>query len=346
MLKVAINGFGRIGRSAFKVAIEKHVESLEIVAINDLTSPEVLAHLLKYDSAYGVWNHEVSADASPTIGASVGNIIVDGKKYPVLAEKEPVKLPWRDLGVDVVIESTGRFADAEGMKQHLTAGAKKVVLSAPAKGEGVETLVLGVNADQYKGEQLVNNASCTTNCIAPVVAIIDQKFGVAKAIMTTVHAVTAEQNLVDGPPPGGKAKDLRRARAAYVNIIPTSTGAALATTEAIPSLKGLFDGRALRVPVITGSISDITFVLKKKTTVEEVNQVIKDACDNKMKGIVAYSEGALVSTDIIGRPESAIVDLPLTQVVDGDLVKIFAWYDNEYGYANRLIEQVLHVGKP
>ncbi|MCL4366262.1 type I glyceraldehyde-3-phosphate dehydrogenase [Patescibacteria group bacterium] len=345
MLKVAINGFGRIGRNAFKVAIEKHSQDLEIVAINDLTSPEVLAHLLKYDSAYGVWNHEVSFDTSADLAASVGNIVVDGKKYPVIAEKEPVKLPWKDLGVDVVIESTGRFADAEGMKQHLTAGAKKAVLSAPAKGEGVETLLIGVNEHNYKGEQLVNNASCTTNCIAPVVSIIDEKFGVLKAVMTTVHAVTAEQNLVDGPPPGGKAKDLRRARAAYANIIPTTTGAAVATTEAIPNLKGLFDGRALRVPIITGSISDITFVLKKKTTVEEINQAIKEACDNSMKGIVAWSEEPLVSTDIVGRTESAIVDLPLTQVVDGDLVKIFAWYDNEWGYSNRLIEQVINVGK-
>ncbi|MBI2019665.1 type I glyceraldehyde-3-phosphate dehydrogenase [Candidatus Daviesbacteria bacterium] len=355
MLRVAINGFGRIGRSAFKVALEKHSDKLEIVAINDLTSPEVLAHLLKYDSAYGIWGHEVSftnthlpGEGQVPSGAHLegGALIVDNKKYPVLAEKEPSRLPWKDLNIDVVIESTGRFTDSEGMKQHLLAGAKKVVLSAPAKGEGVETLVLGVNADKYNGEELVNNASCTTNCIAPVVAVIDKAFGVAKAVMTTVHGVTAEQNLVDGPPPGGKAKDLRRARAAYVNIIPTTTGAAIATTEAIPELKGLFDGRALRVPIITGSISDITFILKKKTTVEEVNQAIKEACkDPKWQGIVAWSEEPLVSTDIIGRSESAIVDLPLTQVVDGDLLKIFAWYDNEYGYANRLIEQVVNIGK-
>lgn len=338
MLRVAINGFGRIGRNAFKVAVEKHAEQLQIVGINDLTSPAVLAHLLKYDSAYGVWNHEVSSDET--------SIIVDNKKYPVLKELEPAKLPWKNLNVDVVIESTGRFIDSEGMKQHLTAGAKKVVLSAPAKGGGVETILIGVNAEDYKGGQLVNNASCTTNCIAPVVSILDEKFGVAKALMTTVHGVTAEQNLVDGPPPGGKAKDLRRARAAYVNIIPTSTGAAIATTEAIPDLKGKFDGRALRVPVITGSISDITLVLKKKTTAQEVNEAIKKACeDPKYKGVVAWSEGQLVSSDIIGRPESAIVDLPLTQVVDGDLVKVFAWYDNEYGYSNRLIEQVINVGK-
>ncbi len=338
MLKVAINGFGRIGRNAFKVAIEKHKDALEIVAINDLTSPAVLAHLLKYDSAYGIWNHGVSSDEK--------HIIIDQKPYTVYQEKDPTLLPWKDLNVDVVIESTGRFADSEGMKQHLTAGAKKVVLSAPSKGGGVETILMGVNAQNYKGEQLVNNASCTTNCIAPVVAIIDTAFGVAKAVMTTVHGVTAEQNLVDGPPPGGKANDLRRARAAYVNIIPTTTGAAIATTEAIPELKGLFDGRSLRVPVIVGSISDITFVLKKKTTVEQVNQAIKDACGKEnFKGIVAWSEEPLVSTDIIGRSESSIVDLPLTQVVDGDLLKVFAWYDNEYGYSNRLIEQVINIGQ-
>ena len=270
---------------------------------------------------------------------------------------EPANLPWKDLDVDVVIESTGKFTNAEGMQQHITAGAKKVVLSAPAKnstsGESkptpevsVPTYLIGVNQDQYQGESLINNASCTTNCIAPVVAIIDKAFGVVKAVMTTVHGVTAEQNLVDGPPPGGKAHDLSRARAAYVNIIPTTTGAAVATTEALPDLKGKFDGRALRVPVITGSISDITLVLQKKTTVEEVNEAIRKACeDSKWKNIVAWSEEPLVSTDIIGRSESAIVDLPLTQVVDGDLLKIFAWYDNEYGYANRLIEQVINVGK-
>ncbi|MBI2022682.1 type I glyceraldehyde-3-phosphate dehydrogenase [Candidatus Daviesbacteria bacterium] len=354
MLKVAINGFGRIGRSAFKVAVEKHSEALEIVAINDLTSPQVLAQLLKYDSAYGVWSKEVSAEEHPSTASATlstgslgtGNIVVEGKKYPILKEKEPAKLPWSQYNVDVVIESTGRFTDKAGMEQHLQAGAKVVVLSAPAKGEGVGTYVLGVNQDKYGKETLINNASCTTNCIAPVTAIIQEKFGIIKAVMTTIHSVTAEQNLVDGPPPGGKAKDLRRARSALVNMIPTTTGAAKAVTEAIPELKGLFDGRAIRVPTITGSLSDITYILKKKTTVEEVNGAIKQACeDPRWKGIVAFSEGALVSSDIVGRSESAIVDLPLTQVIDGDLVKIFAWYDNEWGYSNRLIEQVINVGQ-
>ena len=337
-IKVAINGFGRIGRSAFKVALEFHSNDLEIVAINDLTEPKVLAHLLKYDTAYGAWDKEISADDK--------NLIVDGKQIPVIAEKEPTKLPWKDFGVDVVIESTGRFTDEEGMKQHLVAGAHKVVLSAPAKGGNVGTFLIGVNHDKYAGENLLNNASCTTNCIAPVAAIIHSKFGIQKALMTTIHSVTAEQNLVDGPPPGGKSNDLRRARAAYANIIPTTTGAAIATTEAIPELKGLFDGMSLRVPTIVGSISDFTFLLKQKTTIEEVNQAFKEAVSNpRWAGVVAWSEEPLVSSDIIGRSESCIVDLTLTQLVDGDLLKVFAWYDNEWGYSNRLIEQVINVGK-
>lgn len=337
-VRAAINGFGRIGRNAFKVAYLEHKDELEIVAINDLTPPAVLAHLLKYDSAYGVWDIEISSDEK--------NIIIEGKSIPILAEKEPTKLPWGQMQVDVVIESTGRFTDEEGMKQHLTAGAKKVVLSAPAKGGNVGTFLVGVNHDKYQGETLINNASCTTNCIAPVASIIQEKFGIAKALMTTVHSVTAEQNLVDGPPPGGKSNDLRRARAAYVNMIPTTTGAAIAVTEAMPELKGLFDGRAIRVPTIVGSLSDFTFLLKTKTTVEQVNQAIKDAVATpRWQGIVAWSEEPLVSTDIIGRSESCIVDLELTQIVDGDLLKIFAWYDNEWGYSNRLIEQVINVGK-
>lgn len=337
MIRVAINGFGRIGRNAFKVAVENYGNELEIVAINDLTEPKVLAHLLKYDSAYGPWDRRIDSDEAA--------IYIDDKKYQILAEKEPVKLPWKDLNIDVVIESTGRFTDEEGMRQHITAGAKKVILSAPAKGGNMGTFLVGVNHDKYNGETLINNASCTTNCIAPVAAIIHEKFGVLKALMTTVHSVTAEQNLVDGPPPGGKSNDLRRARAAYANIIPTSTGAAISVTEAIPELKGLFDGRAIRVPTIVGSISDFTFLLKTKTTVEEVNQAIKDAAaTDHWQGVVAWTEEPLVSSDIIGRSESCIVDLPLTQIVDGDLVKIFAWYDNEWGYSNRLVELVIHVG--
>lgn len=337
MLRVAINGFGRIGRNAFKVAIDKHSGAMEIVAINDLTSPEVLAHLLKYDSAYGAWDKNVSVDGQ--------SLVIEGKNYPIYAEKDPGMLPWKDLEVDVVIESTGRFTKEEDMKLHLNAGAKRVVLSAPAKGDGVNTYLMGVNHQNYKGEELINNASCTTNCLAPVAFVIHGKFGILKALMTTVHGVTAEQNLVDGPPPGGKAKDLRRARAAYVNIIPTTTGAAKATTEVIPSLKGLFDGMALRVPIIVGSIVDFTFLLKVKVTVEDVNNALTKASEEKLKGILAVTNEPIVSSDIVGRSESSIVDLSLTQVVDGDLVKVFAWYDNEWGYSNRLIEQVINVGQ-
>jgi len=333
-MKVAINGFGRIGRCAFRVALDKHASEIEIVAINDLTEASVLAHLLKYDSVYGTYNRQVSATGNA--------IIVDGKNYPVVAQKDPNLLPWKDLAIDVVIESTGRFTKKEDASKHLTAGAKKVVISAP--GKETPTFLLGVNENKYAGENVINNASCTTNCIAPVAAVMHEKFGIKKAIMTTIHAVTAEQNLVDGPPPGGKTNDLRRARAAYVNIIPTTTGAAIATTEVLPSLKGKFDGVALRVPVICGSISDLTFLLEKPTTVEEVNATLTEASKN-MPRILAVSTEPLVSTDIIGRPESAIVDLSLTQVVDGDLVKVFAWYDNEFGYSNRLIEQVIQIGK-
>jgi glyceraldehyde 3-phosphate dehydrogenase len=337
MIKVAINGFGRIGRNAFKVALEYHSDTIEIVAINDLSKPDVLAHLLKYDTAYGQWNKEISSNET--------NLIVNGKSYPVVSVKEPVNLPWKQYDVDVVIECTGRFTDAEGMKQHLTAGARKVILSAPAKGGDVGTFLIGVNHNQYNGEELVNNASCTTNCIAPVAAIIEEKFGILKALMTTIHSVTAEQNLVDGAPPGGKTGDLRRARSGFMNMIPTSTGAAIATAEAIPSLKGLFDGRAIRVPTLVGSISDFTFLLKNKTTVEDVNQVFIEASEStRWKGIVAVTKEPLVSSDIVGRSESCIIDLSLTQLVDGDFLKIFAWYDNEWGYSNRLVEQVMNVG--
>lgn len=337
MLRVAINGFGRIGRNAFKVALEYHKDKLEIVAINDLTEPKVLAHLLKYDSAYGNWAHEISSDEK--------NIIVDGRSYPVLSVKEPSELPWGEKNVDVVIESTGRFTDEEGMKKHLVAGAHKVILSAPSKGDGVGTFLIGVNHANYQGENLINNASCTSNCIGPVIAVLEEKFGIEKGLYTTVHSVTAEQNLVDGPPPGGKSGDLRRARAAYANMIPTTTGASIAVTQAITSLKDHLDGRAIRVPTITGSISDFTVLLKVKTTVEEVNQAFKDmASTPRWQGILGTTEEPLVSSDIIGRSESAIVDLVLTQLIDGDLLKVFAWYDNEWGYSNRLIEQVINVG--
>ncbi|MEX0616376.1 MAG: type I glyceraldehyde-3-phosphate dehydrogenase [Candidatus Woykebacteria bacterium] len=334
MLKVAINGFGRIGRSAFKVAVDDHKNEVDVVALNDLTDSNTLAHLLKYDTAYGSYEREVSSSGN--------NIIVDGKKYPVYSEKDPVNLPWRELGVDIVIESTGFFTTKEGSMGHIKAGAKRVVISAPAKGDGVGTYLIGVNADKDTGEeQIINNASCTTNCIAPVAAIMHAEFGVAKAMMTTIHSYTADQNLQDGP-----HKDLRRARAAAENIVPTSTGAAIATTEAIPELKGLFDGVAIRVPTPVGSISDFTFLIKKKASVEEINSAFKEAVKNPLyKGVLAITDEQVVSSDIVGRTESSIVDLSLTQVVDGDLVKVFAWYDNEMGYSHRLIEQVVHAGK-
>lgn len=334
MIKVAINGFGRIGRGAFKVAVDHHAGEVDIVGINDLTDTKTLAHLLKYDSSYGVYSKQVSSDPQ--------NLIVEGKKYPVFAEKDPAILPWKDLNVDVVIESTGRFTDKESSMNHIKAGAKRVVISAPAKGGEVGTYLIGVNANKDDGgEPVINNASCTTNCIAPVAAIMHAKFGVTKAMMTTIHAYTADQNLQDGP-----HKDLRRARAAAENIVPTTTGAAIATTEVIPELKGLFDGVAIRVPTPVGSISDLTFLLKKKVTVEEVNAALKEAAASpQYKGVVAVTEEPLVSSDIVGRTESAIVDLSLTQVVDGDMVKVFAWYDNELGYSHRLIEQVIRAGK-
>ena len=335
-IKVAINGFGRIGRTAFKVALDKHKSELEIVAINDLGDSKTLAHLLKYDSNYGVWNHKVSSNEK--------GILVDQNIYQVLNEKEPANLPWKTLNVDVVIESTGKFTDPEKAGGHLKAGAKKVVISAPIHGDGtsgIKTYLLGVNADKYSGEEIISNSSCTTNCVAPVAAVMHAKFGILKAMMTTTHAYTQDQNLQDGP-----HKDLRRARGAAQNIVPTSTGAAISTTHVIPELEGLFDGTAMRVPVAVGSISDFTFLLKKEVTKEEVNQAFKEASENHaMKGILAVTEDPVVSSDIVGRPESAIVDLSLTQVVDGDMVKIFAWYDNEYGYSNRLVEQVINIGK-
>ncbi len=334
MVRVAINGFGRIGRNAFKVIIDK--PGVEVVAINDLTDPAILAHLLKHDSVYRGWNHDVKSDKT--------NLIIDGKKIPVSAEKEPAKLPWAQYKVDVVIESTGRFTKLEAAQEHLKAGAKKVVISAPAKG--VPTYLIGVNADKMKpGDTIVNNASCTTNCIAPPAAVIEKVFGIKKAMMTTVHSVTAEQNLVDGLPPSGHP-DLRRARSGLVNMIPTTTGAAIATAEVIPSLKGLFDGMAIRVPTLDVSLADFTFLLKKKTTVEEVNAAFRAASKSKeMKGVLGVTDEPLVTSDFVGNTNSCIVDLEMTKIVDGDMLKVLAWYDNEWGYSCRLVEIVEKIGK-
>jgi len=333
---------------AFRVGLLKHSSELEFVAINTSGSMDVSgwAHLVNYDTMYRQFEKKVlpeevkkaaeATDEDPLIGY----LKVDGKKIPVLAQRDPAKIPWKRYEVDVVIESTGVFTTEEGAKKHALAGAKRVVISAPVKDGNVGTFILGVN--EYKGEaEVLSNSSCTTNCVAPVAAVIHAKFGVEKAAITTAHAYTDDQKLQDG-----SHKDLRRARAAAENIVPTTTGAAVSTTETIPELKGLFDGRALRIPVATGSITDFTFVLKKKVTVEEVNQAFIEASQNVLyKGILTVTDVPLVSSDIIGRSESAIVDLGLTQVIDGNLVKVFCWYDNEWGYANRLIEQVVRVGK-
>lgn len=335
-LRVAINGFGRIGRQALKAGFDN--KKLEFVAVNDLTDAETLAHLLKYDTVFRVWNHKVKAKGD--------TIFVDGKTVRVLAEKAPEALPWKDLKIDVVLECTGRFTNKEDAGKHIAAGARRVVVSAPVKGGEIPTYVLGVNDSRYKNEPLVNNASCTTNCISPVAAVMHETFGVHKALMTTIHAVTAEQNLVDAPPPGLKRDDLRRARTAYQNIIPTTTGAAIATTETIPELKGLFDGLAVRVPVPDVSLTDFVFLLKKKTTVEAINGAFVSASKTpRFKGILGITSEPLVSSDFIGSTYSAVVDLSLTKVIDGDFVKVIAWYDNEWGYSCRLVEMAVLVGK-
>lgn len=336
MLKVAINGFGRIGRASFKIILERF-KDLQVVAINDLTNTKTLAHLFKYDSCYGSFSSRVSSDAK--------HLVINNKKYPVLAEKDPSLLPWKALGVDVVLECTGRFRDMEGASLHLKAGAKKVILSAPAKGSGkgkIKTFVLGVNENKIsKKDNIISCASCTTNCLAPTTEVIRKHFGIKKAIMTTIHSYTADQNLVDGP-----HKDLRRARAAALNMIPTTTGAATATTEAIPSLKNSFDGLAVRVPTPVGSLCDIVFVTKKKTDIKKVNEAFKrEARSKNFKGIIQASADPLVSTDIVKNPYSSIVDLSLTNVIGGDLVKVIAWYDNEWGYSNRLVELASYLGK-
>ncbi len=331
MIKLAINGFGRIGRTAFKIARQR--PDIEIVAVNDLADAPTLAHLLTFDSNYGVFHQKVTA---------VGNaLLIGGKKIEVLSIKEPDKLPWKQMGVDVVIESTGKFTDLEGAKKHLTAGAKKVIISAPGKDGQVPTYVLGVNDQKYNNETVVSNASCTTNCIAPVAAVIHQNFRIVKAMMTTIHAYTADQNIQDGP-----HRDLRRARAAGYNIVPTTTGAALAVGETIPEIKGKFDGLAIRVPVPIGSLSDCVFVVGRKTTVNEINNALIQAAQNPVyQNILTVTNTPIVSSDIVGNPYSAIVDLSLTKVIEGDLIKVIAWYDNEWGYSNRLIDQVIALGK-
>ncbi|WP_104200744.1 type I glyceraldehyde-3-phosphate dehydrogenase [Cryobacterium sp. Y29] len=324
-VKIGINGFGRIGRNYFRAALAKGSD-IEIVAVNDLSDPASLAHLLKYDSVGGRLNATVEVDGD--------NIIINGKAIKVLAERDPANLPWGTLGVEIVIESTGRFTKAVDAQKHIAAGAKKVIVSAPATGADVATLVLGVNEDTYDSaiHDIISNASCTTNCLAPLVKVFLDNFGIERGLMTTIHAYTADQNLQDGP-----HSDLRRARAAALNIIPTSTGAAKALGLVIPESIGKLDGYALRVPVPTGSITDLTLTASRAVTVAEVNAAYKAAADGPLKGILSYTEDPIVSSDIVGDPHSSIFDAGLTKVI-GDQVKVASWYDNEWGYSNRLVD--------
>lgn len=332
MIRLAINGFGRIGRCAFKIAFER--QDAEIVAINTIGSPMQLAHLLKYDSAYGVYDHDIDYDDK--------HIIVDGQPILFLQEADPSRLPWDRLKVDTVMECTGRFCAPADARAHIKAGARKVVISAPAKGQGAKTVVLGVNEEVVTADDdIISCASCTTNCIAPVMKVLEDNFGIEKAMMTTVHSYTASQKLQDDA-----AKDLREARAAGVNIVPTSTGASKATALTIPSLEDKFNGLSVRVPSLVVSLADITAVLKRKTTIAELNRVFeKAATEPYYEGILAVTHEQLVSTDFRGNSNSAIVDLPLTDVVGGDMVKVVAWYDNEWGYSNRLVELSVDFGR-
>lgn len=332
MIKVAINGFGRIGRNALKILLERR--DATVVAINDITDAKTLAHLLKHDSSYGTYDKKVAAGEN--------SLIINSREIPVYAEKDPANLPWKELGVDVVIESTGFFTDPMAARAHITAGAKKVVISAPAKGEGAKTVVLGVNEEVvHTDDEILSNASCTTNCIAPVMKVLEDEFGIEKAMMTTVHSYTGSQKLLDAP-----AKDLREARSAAENIVPTTTGASKAAALTIPSLAGKFNGLSVRVPTPVVSLSDITALLARETTKEELTEVFRKAANEPYyEGIIGVTDEELVSSDFIGDPHSCIIDLPLIDVVGGNMVKIVAWYDNEWGYSNRLVELAVDFGK-
>ena len=330
-IKVGINGFGRIGRNAFRAAMSN--PALEIVAVNDLTDAETLAHLLKYDSIHGILDAEVKAEKDA--------IVVNGKAIKLLAERDPAALPWGALGIDVVVESTGRFTDADKAAAHIKAGAKKVIISAPAKGEDI-TIVMGVNEDKYDAAKhnIISNASCTTNCLAPMAKVIHENFGIKHGMMTTVHSYTNDQMILDLP-----HKDLRRARAAAMSIIPTTTGAAKAVALVLPELKGKLNGFALRVPTPNVSLTDLVSEMEKPVTVEEVNAALKAAAAGPLKGILAYSDEPLVSKDYNGNPHSCIIDADSTMVVDGTQLKVIGWYDNEWGYSNRVIDLIVYIGK-
>ena len=331
MIKVGINGFGRIGRLALKAGLEK--KGLDFVAVNDLTDARTLAHLFKYDSTFGIFPGEVKVEDN--------TLIINGRKIRVLSEKNPVLLPWKEVGVEVVIESTGKFRDREGAEKHLKAGAKKVIISAPAKGEDI-TIVLGVNEEEYDPEKhhIISNASCTTNCLAPVAKVLLDNFGIRRGLMTTIHSYTNDQVILDFP-----HKDLRRARAAALSIIPTTTGAAKATALALPQLKEKIDGLAIRVPTPNVSLIDFVCELEKEAIKEEVNKAFKEASEGKLSHILEYTEKPLVSRDFNGNPHSAIVDGLSTYVIDKNLVKVLAWYDNEWGYSHRLVELVEYITK-
>ncbi|QZY57326.1 type I glyceraldehyde-3-phosphate dehydrogenase [Crassaminicella profunda] len=330
-VKVAINGFGRIGRNAFKVAMAKADANFEIVAINDLTDPATLAHLLKYDSCFGKFNG--------TVEVKEGAIVVNGKEIKIFAERDPENLPWKELGVDIVVESTGFFRDKESAGKHIKAGAKKVVISAPAKNEDI-TIVLGVNEEKYDPDNhhVISNASCTTNCLAPFAKIVDEKFGIKKGLMTTVHSYTNDQKILDAP-----HSDLRRARAAAEAIIPTTTGAAKAVALVLPQLKGKLNGMAMRVPTPTVSVVDLVVELEKPATAEEMNKAFKEAAEGELKGILGFSEEPLVSVDYKQDARSSIVDGLSTMVMDGNMAKIVSWYDNEWGYSNRVVDLVSYI---
>jgi len=332
LVRVGINGFGRIGRCILRAAFMKDAD-IDIVAVNDLSDAPTLAHLLKYDSVHRRFEAEVRAEGS--------DILVDGRRIRVLAERDPENLPWEELGVDVVLECTGLFRDREGAGKHLKAGAKKVIISAPAKEPDI-TVVMGVNHESYDPEKhsIISNASCTTNSLAPVVKVLHESFGVRRGLMTTCHAYTASQRLLDA-----QSRDLRRARAAAINIVPSTTGAAKAIGLVLPELAGRLDGMSLRVPVANGSITDLTAEVERATTAEEVNEALRQASEGALRGILEYSEEPLVSSDILGNPHSAIVDSLLTRVMDSTMVKVLVWYDNEWGFSNRMVELAEYVGK-
>lgn len=355
-VRIAINGFGRIGRAVLKIALEN--PNLEIVGINDLTDVKILSYLLNYDTAYGEYPRLVSAETDgivtaseavtpneeylvkPTEAVHQNFLVIDRVKIPVFSEKDPAHLPWADLNVEVVLECTGVFTDFEKARVHLQAGAKKVIISAPGKGEGA-TLILGTSSTKLEEiPAVVSNGSCTTNCVAPIMSLLTDKFGVRRSWLTTIHSYTADQSLVDG----GHPKDIRRGRAAAANIIPTTTGAAQSVTAAVPALKGLFEGTAIRVPTLVVSLSVITAFLEKKTTLEEVNELFLKAAESTHEGLITTTVEPLVSSDYIKNPSSAILSLDLTNVVEGDFVTLFAWYDNEWGYANRLVDLALKMG--